>query len=542
MSKHSVLLILLFSCFISACVGSNVQVPQYDLVIRDGMVIDGTGVAAVKADVAIKNGKFVKLGDVIGQGTREINASGRYVTPGWIDMMDQSGGVLLKNGLAENKLLMGVTSAIGGEGGTVVPAGEIRDYFKTLEQQGISLNFGTYYNAFQARAAVLGMNDVKATDEDIVKMQALMAQAMEEGVVGMSSAAFYPPASFMTTHELIELGKAVAPYNGIYAAHMRDESRKLLEAIQEMITVGEEAGIDVEIFHLKNAYAPNWGTGAHKAIALINAARERGVNIGADQYPYVAGGTGIDATVPTWVLAEGVEAAIKKLNDVEQRARMKKDIVNPLSSRMLASSGSWENIVLVNAHNEKYAAYHGENFIEIGKALGREPVDAAWDIMLEANPNRAMALYFMMTEDDVKTFMQQPWVSIGSDAGASEVLGEMDSLGLPHPRSYGTFPRIIAKYVRDDGVLTLEDAVRKMTWLPAQRMKLKNRGVISIGSWADVVIFDYDTIQDGSTWDEPMKTPTGINYVLVNGEIVVENGKHTGKKPGKVLYGPGYRS
>jgi N-acyl-D-amino-acid deacylase len=512
---------------------------EYDVVIRGGRILDGSGNPWFYADIAIDDGRFVKVGSVEGRGEREIDAAGRYVSPGWIDMMDQSGSVLLKNGNAANKILMGVTSAIGGEGGTPAPAGEITEYFETLEKQGISINFGSYYNAFQARQAVIGMTDKVATEEEISKMRALMAQAMTEGVVGMSTAAFYPPASFMTTHEFVEIAKAMTPYRGIYAAHMRDESRKLVEAIEEMITVAEAADIPVEIFHFKNAFAPNWDKEVHKAIALIEEARARGVEIAADQYPYIAGGTGLDATVPTWVFADGFEAVAEKVRDPEVRERMKIDVNDPDSDRVVAASGGWENVVLVNPYNEKYDKYNGKNLEEIGVLMERDPADAAWDIMLDAMPNRAYALYFMMDEKDVQTIMRQPWVSIGSDAGAAAVLGEVDDIGLPHPRAYGTFPRIIAKYVREEGVLTLEDAVRKMTSWPASRMKMKDRGMIKPGQWADVVIFDYATIQDNATWDEPMRTPSGIDVVMVNGVIVAEDGQHTGARPGQVLYGPG---
>ncbi len=528
-----------FLCLIEGCSILESKRPEYDVVIRNGRVLDGTGQMAIQSDIAIKNGRFVLIGRVSGKGVREIDAEGKYVSPGWIDMMDQSGEVLLKNGLADNKLLMGVTSAIGGESGTPVPAGEIRDYFNTLERQGISLNFGSYYSAFQARSAIVGAAATDVSREDIKKMQALMCLAMEEGAMGMSSAAFYPPESLITTDELVELGKAIAPYGGFYAAHMRDESRNLLHGIQEMITVGKQAGIGVEIFHFKNAYAPHWDKEVHKAISLINNAREHGVDIAANQYPYIAGGTGIDATVPAWVFTAG--DAINKLSDPVVRDQLKREINHPDSDRMLINSGGWGNIVLANPYNNKYEQYRGQNFVEIGKALGLEPTDAAWDIMLEAVPNRAYALYFMMSEKDVQTIMKQPWVSIGSDAGAAEVLGEVDALGLPHPRAYGTFPRVIAKYVREEGLLTLEDAIRKMTSLPAKRMKLQDRGIIQKGNWADVVIFNFDKIKDNATWKEPYKTPSGIDFVLVNGVVVVESGKHSGKKPGQILYGPGYR-
>lgn len=530
------LLVLMSSC-------SHLQNPQtkYDIVIRNGWVLDGFGKSAVKADVAINDGRFVKIGKVIGNGIRELDVSGKHISPGWIDMMDQSGHTLLKNGRAENKVLMGVTSVIGGEGGTPVAAGKIHDYFQTLEQQGISVNFGSYYNVWQARSAVVGRDTKTVTKADIENMKSHMVLAMEEGVMGMSSATFYAPQSLVTTYELVEMAKAIAPYGGIYAAHMRDESEKLLTAIEEMVTVGEQANIPVEIFHFKNAFAPHWHIETPRAISLINKARKKGIDIAADQYPYTAAGTGIDATVPSWVFEEGLDEAIKKLSDKNIRAQLKREIADPHSNRMVNNSGGWENVVLANAYNDKYTAYHGKNFEEIGRVFGKDPADAAWDIMLEAMPNRAFAFYHMMSESDVKTIIKQPWVSIGSDSAVVEMLDETDDIGLPHPRAYGTFPRIIAKYVREEGTLTLEEAIRKMTSLPAKRMKLQDRGSIRKNNWADVVIFDYKNIQDMATWEAPFNTPEGIDYVLVNGEIVVERGAHTGKTPGKVLYGKGYK-
>jgi N-acyl-D-amino-acid deacylase len=513
--------------------------PDYDLVIRNGRVLDGAGNPWFLADLAIDDGRIVKIGHIDGSGGQEIEAKGQYVSPGWIDMMDQSTEVLLKNGDAANKILMGVTSAIGGEGGTPVAADKLPEYFGTMEQQGIGINFGVYYNVFQAREAVAGTTDVEVSADQVQQMQAIMRLAMENGAVGMSSAAFYPPESLITTEQLIAMAQAIAPYGGIYAAHMRDESRKLLTAIDEMITVGETAGIPVEIFHIKNAFQPNWGSEADKAIALIEAARSRGVEIAADQYPYIAGGTGLDATVPSWVFNQGMDKALEILRDPAMREQLKAEVLSPESDRMLVAAGSWKGIVLANPQNAKYDQYVGQNFEEIGQAMDKDPADAAWDMMLEALPNRAYAFYYLMSEEDVRNFMQQPWVSIGSDAGSAAVLGQMDDTGLPHPRAYGTFPRIIAEYVREEGVLSLEDAIRKMTSWPASRMKLQDRGLLAPGYWADVVIFDYDTIQDNATWDDAMQTPTGISHVLVNGVVVAAGGKHTGQRPGKVLYGPG---
>lgn len=514
---------------------------EYDIVIRHGMLLDGTGAAAYPADIAIKDGRIAATGVIDGEGDTEIDASGRHVSPGWIDMMDQSGETLLVNGLAENKLLMGVTSAIGGEGGTPVPAAEIPSYFRKLEQQGISLNFGSYFNAFQAREFAVGDRDVEVSNSDIECMKGQMQLAMQAGVVGMSSAAFYAPASFMSTHELVELAKVVASHGGIYAAHMRDESRNLLTAIDEMLLVGEQAGLPVEIFHFKNASAPFWGVNTRRAIEKIESARKRGIDIAADQYPYIAGGTGIDATVPTWVFADGSDLAYKRLRDPEIRKRLKRETEDPESDRMVANSGGWKNIVLLSAFSARYEEYEGLSFEEIGSVLDRHPADVAWDILLEALPARANALYFLMSESDVQEIMRQPWVSIGSDAGTSLQLGRADASMLPHPRAYGTFPRVLRRYVRELKLLSLEEAVRKMTSLPAARMQLANRGEIKHGYWADIVIFNADEIQDEATWAEPLRTPSGIDYVIVNGVVVVDHGVHSGATPGHILRGPGYQ-
>ncbi len=520
---------------------ASVDATEYDIVIRHGTVLDGTGADAFPADIAIRNGRITKIGTVHGEGVVEIDATGRHVSPGWIDMMDQSGETLLVNGLAENKLMMGVTSAIGGEGGTPVPATEIQSYFRTLERQGISLNFGSYFNAFQAREFAVGDRNVDVSAADIDRMKNQMRLAMQAGVMGMSSAAFYAPASFMSTHELVELAKVVAAYGGIYAAHMRDESRSLLSAIDEMLLIGEQAKLPVEIFHFKNASAPYWGVNTRLAIEKIEDARKRGIEIGADQYPYIAGGSGIDATVPTWVFSDGSELAYERLRDPEVRTRLKREIADPGSDRMVANSGGWKNIVLLSAFNARYSAYEGMNFEEIAAALDRHPANAAWDILLAGLPARANALYFLMSESDVQEIMRQPWVSIGSDAGTSLKLGRSDESMLPHPRAYGTFPRILRRYVRELKLFSLEEAVRKMTSLPASRMRLVDRGEIEEGFWADIVIFDADEIQDEATWTEPLRTPSGIDYVIVNGVIVVDHGVHSGKTPGQILRGPGFQ-
>ena len=512
----------------------------YDVVIRNGRVLDGMGNPWILADVGIKAGRIAKIGRITETGTREIDAAGRYVTPGWIDMMDQSGGVLPRNGLAQNKLLQGVTTAIGGEGGFPVPAGQIREYFSRLERQGISMNFGSYFSETQARNAVLGMVSRRPTDDEFRRMRTIMDTAMRSGAMGMTTALIYPPSSFATTEELIEVAKAIAPYGGTYASHIRGEGKELLDAIGEAIRIGEEAKVPVEIFHLKAAYKPGWGKLMSAAGALIESARARGVDVAADQYPYTAGGTGLEATIPSWAFDGGYDSLKARLNDKATRDRLKKEVKtgSPGWWNIVEAAGGWKGIVLGAAKNPANEKYQGMTLEAIAKAMHKDPRDAAWDLVL-AGDSRVTAIYHMMSEEDVKIGLKFPWVSIGSDAGAAVNPGVLDATGLPHPRAYGTHPRIIAKYVREDGLLTLPEAIRKMTSWPATRMKLANRGALKEGNWADVVVFDFATIKDESTWAEPMKSPSGIDWVLVNGQVVVDHGQHTGARPGMVLYGPG---
>jgi N-acyl-D-aspartate/D-glutamate deacylase len=513
---------------------------QYDIVIRGGRVLDGMGNPWILADVAIRDGRFVKIGRVEGQAGREIDAKGRYVSPGWIDMMDQSGAVLPKSGLAENKLRMGVTSAIGGEGGTPVQADRVAEYFATLEKNGISINFGSYFSETQARTAVIGNTSREPTADELVKMQAILETAMRGGAMGMTTALIYPPSSFAKTPELIEMAKVAGRHGGIYATHMRDEGKDLIASIQEAIAIGEGGGLPVEIFHLKAAWQPGWGTLMAEAGRTIEAARARGVDVAADMYVYMAGGTGLEATIPTWAQEGGRGELIKRLKDPEIRARLKKEIVSgvPGWSNLVEAAGGWDRVVLANARNEDNAKFNGKSLAAIATELGKDPADAAFDLVSEGS-GRVMAIYHMMSELDVETALRFPWTSIGSDAGAAATDGGGDPTGLTHPRAYGNFPRLIARYVRERGVLTLEQAIRKMTSWPATRMRLSGRGAIREGLWADVVVFDYDTIQDRATYDEPRLSPTGIDYVLVNGVVVIEQGKHTGARPGHVLYGAG---
>ncbi|OHD09913.1 N-acyl-D-amino-acid deacylase family protein [Sphingopyxis sp. RIFCSPHIGHO2_12_FULL_65_19] len=526
---------------VAACAAllvSATPAADYDIVIRGGRLLDGAGNPWVHADVGIKDGRIAKIGRIAAPGAKVIDATGKYVSPGFIDMMDQSGAVLLKSGAAENKLRMGVTTLIGGEGGTPVPAGRITQYFDDLARRGIAVNFGTYYSATQARVEVMGDAAGAPTSAQIDQMGGLVDTAMKAGAFGISTALMYPPDSFQSTEDLIALAKVSARCGGFYATHLRDESARLVESVDEAIRIGEESGAKVEIFHLKAAYAPGWGTLMPRAIANIGAARARGLDIAADIYPYTAAGTGLEGTVPAHVFAQGTDAAIAKLRDPAMRARLKQELAAGSRagwSSLVEAAGGWRNIVLANSHRADTARLHGKNFVEIGAMLDKDPADAAWDIMLDALPERAFALYFVMDEADIDAAIKQPWVGIGSDGAAAEKLGELDGMALPHPRSYGTFARVLAEYVRNRQILPLEDAVRKMTSWPAHRLGLADRGVLREGLRADVIVFDLDDIRDHADWAAPTRPATGIDHVIVNGVLALEQGRHTGARSGMVL-------
>lgn len=512
----------------------------YDVVIRNGRVLDGMGNPWIRADIGIRDGRFAKIGRIAERGGTEIDASGKYVSPGWIDMMDQSGGVLPRNGLAENKLRGGVTTAIGGEGGTPVPAGRVRLYFDSLEHRGISINFGSYFSATQARVAVLGRSARAPAADELARMRAIVDTAMRGGAMGMTTALIYPPSSYTTTDELVELARVVAAHGGTYASHIRDEGRGVVGAVNELIEIAERAGLAGEVFHLKVAYKPGWGVLMDSVRRTIEAARARGVDVAADMYLYTAGGTGLEATIPAWAHEGGTDSLRARLASPQVRARLKRELVtgSPGWWNIVEAAGGWDRVVLVNARNPANAKYHQRTIADIARETGKDPADAAWDLVTEGR-GRVMAIYHMMSEQDIETALRFPWTSIGSDAGAIAELGSPDQTGLPHPRAFGNAPRLIAKYVRERQVLTLPEAVRKMTGWPATRMRLANRGTIVVGNWADVTIFDYDTLDDRATFENPMAFPTGIEWVLVNGVVTIDRGQHTGAKAGRVLWGPG---
>ena len=519
---------------------SKLAQSNYDLVIRNGRVLDGAGNPWILADVAISGGRFVRVGKVDGQGKVEIDARGKYVSPGWIDMMDQSGSILPRNGLAENKLRMGVTTAIGGEGGTPVPASRIGEYFAGMEQQGISINFGTYFSETQARIAVLGMSARAPTPAELERMRAIVDTAMRQGAMGMTTALIYPPSSYATTDELAEVAKAAARHGGTYASHIRGEGGEVVQAVREAIEIGERGGLPVEIFHLKVAYRPGWGVLMDSVRHVVEAARARGVDVAADMYVYTAGGTGLEATIPSWAHEGGRDSLLARLTRPAVRERLKRELGTgaPGWWNIVEAAGGWEGVVLVNARNPANARHQNKNIAQIAREAGRDPADVAWDLVAQGS-GRVMAIYHMMSEGDIETALRFPWTSIGSDAGAVLAVGATDATGLPHPRSFGNHARVIARYVKDRRTISLEEAIRKMTSWPATRMRLANRGTIKEGHWADVTIFDLDALDDRATYDKPMEFPSGIEYVIVNGAVTIERGRHTGAKAGRILYGPG---
>ena len=357
---------------------------------------------------------------------------------------------------------------------------------------------------------------------------------------GMTTALIYPPSSFTTTDELVEVAKVAAKYGGIYASHIRGEGKEVVTSVKEVIEISERAGLPGEVFHLKVAFRPGWGVLMDSVRQAIESARARGVDVAADMYVYTAGGTGLEATVPSWAFEGGVDSLRARLTQPEVRARLKHEVQtgSPGWWNIIEAAGGWDGVVLANARHPEFAKYQGRSLTEIAREMGKEPADAAWDLVL-AGSGRVTAIYHMMSEGDVETALKFPWTSIGSDAGASLTQQTGDDIGLPHPRAYGNHVRVISRYVKERGTLTLEQAVRKMTSWPATRFRLANRGSIGEGNWADVVIFNLETLNDQATYPNPLKSPTGIELVLVNGVVTIDRGQHTNARAGHVLYGPG---
>jgi dihydroorotase/N-acyl-D-amino-acid deacylase len=553
---------------LGGCASARTAAPAeaYDVVITNGRVVDGTGAAWFHGDIGVRADRIVTVahrGALAGAHTRErIDATGLVVAPGFIDIQSHSRGAFLGDGDGRvvSKVTQGVTTEIMGEGSTnaivnatMLQAEDVAEdriaeriaqfggprgferWLRAMEEHGASVNVGSFLGGDNVRSYAMGLRQGVPDAAQLDSMRKVVRWAMEGGAFGIATALIYPPANFASTAELTEAAKAMAPYGGVYITHMRSEADQLLEAIAEAIRIGREAGVPVEIYHLKAAGTRNWPK-AVPAIALIDAARAAGVDVQANMYPYVAGSTGLTACVPPWASADG--KLFDSLADPQVRARMRMEIESDTAGweNLCALSGADGVLVLglERADNQRWA---GKRLSEIADAQGKDWIETIFDLVLSER-QRVGTIFFMMNEENVALQMKQPWMKFGTDAGGVDP----DSAeGLTHPRAYGTFTRVLGKYVREDGVLALEDAIRKMTSAVATRLSIPDRGVLRPGMFADIVLFDPATVRDVATFEAPHQVSVGVEHVLVNGEFVVRNGRHTGALPGRALRGPGYR-
>jgi N-acyl-D-amino-acid deacylase len=535
--------------------------PPFDLVITNGHIVDGTGSPWYSGDIGIRDGRIAAIGNLSGGARkRTVDAKGRVVAPGFVDMLGQSETTILVDPRLPSKIYQGITTEITGEGGSAAPLNDaiiandrpgyehykinpdwrtFRQYFSRLEKQGMGINLASYVGATQVRRMVLGDADVQPTPEQLEKMKALVREAMRDGAVGVSTSLMYAPAPYAKTEELIALASVASKVGGIYATHMRNESDSVLESIDEAVRIGREARIPVEIWHFKVAGKANFGR-MPQLVARVNKARAEGVDVEADTYAYTAWFNSMSAFVPAWAHDGGDAKLIERLKDPATRARIRKDMETP--------SKDWDNewdeitgpqdVMISVVQNPALKKFQGKRLTEVARTLNQDPMDALFDLLVEDKAFTECAV-FGMSEPDVALALQQSWVSVDNDSSGTSpdgILGEEH----PHPRAYGTFPRILRKYVREEKKLTLEEAIRKFSALPAQRMRITDRGVLKQGMWADVVVFDPETVRDLATFDDPNRLSEGMEYVLINGVPVIENGKMTGALPGKVLRGTGY--
>jgi N-acyl-D-amino-acid deacylase len=532
---------------------------QFDVIIRGGTVYDGTGRAPVKADVGLKGDRIAAVGN-LSRATAPtiIDAKGLAVAPGFINMLSHSETAWFVDSRSMSELLQGVTTQIFGEGSMGPLNDEMKkrrresqgdlkydiewttlaEYLTKLEKRGMSQNVASFIGAATIREYVIGLENKPPTPEQLDQMRELVRREMEAGALGITTALIYPPAFFAKTEELIELCKVAAKYKGKYTAHMRSEGAQLIEAVQETMRISREAGLPVHIYHLKASGEVNWPK-MDLVIKMIEDARKQGMKITADMYTYPAGGTGLDASLPPWVFDGGREAAYKRLQDPATRQKIAEAVRTPSNDweNLYLLAGSPDRLVLAGFRNDSLKPLTGKTLGDVAKMRGKDPVETIMDLLLE-DRSRIGTIYFMMSEDNIRKQIRLPWVSFGSDA-ASIVNEGVFLKSAAHPRAYGNFARLLGKYVRDEKVISLTEAVRRLTSLPATNLGLKDRGLLKSGMFADVVIFDPQTVADRATFENPHQYSVGVRDVFVNGQHVLKNGQHTGAKPGRALWGPG---
>jgi len=555
-----------FLAALLACLGlvaaSCSSPPEFDVIIRNGLVIDGSGTPGVVADVGINDDRIAVIGDLSdSRGKQEIDAEGLVVAPGFVNMLSWAVASLIEDGRGLSDIAQGVTLEVFGEGwsmGPIVDTPQTRamvkeflgdeyemppwttlgEYLEFLEDRGVSLNVASFVGATTLRIHEIGFDDRPPTAEELENMKALTRQAMEEGAMGLGSSLIYPPAFFASTEELVELAKVVGEYDGMYISHMRSEGNRIEDSIEELITIAREAGIGAEIYHLKMAGQQNWDK-LPVVVEMIENAREQGLDITTDMYTYTAGGTGLSASFPPWASDGGQQALLDRLSDPDTRA--------VIIEAMQTDADDWENlyygagpdgVLLSSIDEESMRGYIGKTVAEIAAERETGPEETIVDLVLESE-NTIGAVYFLMSEDNVREQIRLPWMSFGSDAGAVAPEGEVLEQGA-HPRTYGNFARLLGRYVRDEGVIPLEEAIFKLTSLPAGNLKVADRGLLAPGFYADVVVFDPETIADHATFGEPHQLSTGMVHVFVNGEQVLKDGDHTGALPGRFVRGPGF--
>jgi N-acyl-D-amino-acid deacylase len=543
-----------------AAVGQTRRAQSYDIIIRGGAVYDGTGRAPVRADLGIRGDRIAAIGNLKSASAKTVvDATGMAVAPGFINMLSWSVDSLIADGRSQGEIRQGVTTEIFGEGDSMGPLTEemkkrrldaqgdvkfdipwttLAEYLIYLEKRGVAPNVASFIGATTIREYVVGLEDKKATPEQLEKMRELVRGEMEAGALGIGSSLIYAPAFYATTEELIEMCKEAAKYKGKYISHMRSEGNRLIEAVEELMRISREAGLPAEIYHLKAAGKANWDK-MDKVIAMVNDARRKGMKITADMYTYPAGSTGLDAAMPPWAQDGGYEALFKRLEDPAMRKKIAEAIVTPTSEweNLYLAAGSPDRVLLVEFKSEKLKPLTGKTLAEVARMRGKDPAEVIMDLVAE-DRSRVGTVYFMMSEDNIKKQLRQEWVSFGSDASSQAPEGAFLKSST-HPRAYGNFARLLGKYVREEKVISLQEAIRRLTGLPATNLGLNRRGFIKTGMYADVVVFDPATIADRATFEKPHQYAVGMQHVFVNGVQVLKDGEHTGAKPGRALWGPG---